>query len=86
MRRRRRNAKMAERVEDLFHDGMQFSLEKLGYPNLELKKEQYDVLERNAWTKICAECYQLYRCIPIFNKRSVSNNFIPFGSRSVAHN
>ena len=35
-----------------------FSLAKLGYPNLELKKEQYDVLERNAWTKICAECYQ----------------------------
>ena len=58
MRRRRRNAKMAERVEDLFHDGMQFSLAKLGYPNLELKKEQYDVLERNAWTKICAECCQ----------------------------
>ena len=49
---------MAERVEDLFHDGMQFSLAKLGYPNLEMKKEQYDVLERNAWTKICAECYQ----------------------------
>ena len=46
---------MAERVEDLFHDGMQFSLAKLGYPNLELKKEQYDVLERYAWTKICAK-------------------------------
>ena len=52
---RRRNAKMAKRVEDLFHDGMQFSLAKLGYPNLELKKEQYDVLERYVWTKICAE-------------------------------
>ena len=55
MRRRRRNAKMAKRVEDLFHDGMQFSVAKLGYPNLELKKERYDVLERYAWTKICAE-------------------------------
>ena len=29
---------------------------------------------------------QLYRCMPLFNKRSVSNNFIPFGSRSVAYN
>ena len=55
LRRRRRNAKMAKRVEDLFHDGVQFSLAKLGYPNLELKKEQYDVLERYASTKICAE-------------------------------
>ena len=48
-----RNAETAKRVEDLFHDGMQFSLAKLGYPNLELKKEQYDVLERYAWTKLC---------------------------------
>ena len=39
-------------MEDLFHDGMQFSLAQFGYPNLELKK---DVLERYAWTKICAE-------------------------------
>ena len=46
---------MAKRVEDLFHDGMQFSLAKLGYPNLELRKRQYDVLERYVWTKICAE-------------------------------
>ena len=35
-------------MEDLFQDGMQFSLAKLGYPNLELKKEQYDVLERKS--------------------------------------
>ena len=28
----------------------------------------------------------VYRCIPIFNRLSVSNNFIPFGSRSVAYN
>ena len=42
-------------MEDLFHNGMQFPLSKLGYLNLELKKEQYDVLERYAWTKICAK-------------------------------
>ena len=42
-------------MEDLIHDGMQFSLAKLGYINLELKKEQHDVLERYPWTKICAE-------------------------------
>ena len=35
---------MAKRVELLFHDDMQFSVAKLGYPNLELKKEQYDVI------------------------------------------
>ena len=28
----------------------------------------------------------MYRCIPIFNKLSVSNNFILFGSRSVEYN
>ena len=31
---------MVKRVEDLYHNGMQFSVAKLGYPNLELEKEQ----------------------------------------------
>ena len=56
---------MEERVEDLFHDGMQFSLEKLGYPNLELKKEQYYVLERYAWTKICAKYVTFGLCCEV---------------------
>ena len=28
----------------------------------------------------------MHRCIPIFNKPSVSNNFIPFGRRDIAYN
>ena len=33
---------MATTVEKVFHDGFEFSVTKLGNPNLELKKEQYD--------------------------------------------
>ena len=63
VRRRRRNAKMAKRVEDWFHDGMQFCSAKLGYPNLEVKKEQYDVIE--AITYLCAECVTKGLCYQV---------------------
>ena len=33
---------MATNVEKVFHDGFEFSVTKLGNPNLELKKEQND--------------------------------------------
>ena len=31
-------------LESLFHDGIQFSIEKLGFPNRELRLEQYDAI------------------------------------------
>ena len=33
---------MATNEEKVFHDGIEFSVTKLGNPNLELKKKQYD--------------------------------------------
>ena len=33
---------MATNVEKVFHDCIEFSVTKLGNPNLELKKKQYD--------------------------------------------
>ena len=35
---------MATNVEKVFYDGIEFSLTKLGNPNVELKKEQYDAI------------------------------------------
>ena len=43
LRRRKRLAKMATNELKVFHDGIEFSVTKLGNPNLELKKGQYDV-------------------------------------------
>ena len=54
---------MTKRVEDLFQNGMQFSLAKLGYPNLELKKEQHNVSE--ATTYLCAECVSNGLCYQV---------------------
>ena len=44
LRRRKRLDKMATNAQKVFHDGMEFSVTKLGNPNLEFKKEQYDVI------------------------------------------
>ena len=35
---------MATNGQKVFHNGIEFSVTKLGNPNLELKKEQYDVI------------------------------------------
>ena len=35
---------MAANGQKVFHDGIELSVTKLGNPNLELKKEQYDVI------------------------------------------
>ena len=35
---------MASKLEDLFHEAIKFSLEKLGKPNLELKTEQFEAI------------------------------------------
>ena len=36
--------KMASKLEDLFHEAIKFSLEKLGKPNLELQREQFEAI------------------------------------------
>ena len=35
---------MASKLEDLFHEAIKFSLEKLGKPNLELQREQFEAI------------------------------------------
>ncbi len=35
---------MASALESLFHEAIEFSLEKLGRPELELEKEPYDAI------------------------------------------
>ena len=43
----------------VFHDGIEFSVTKLGNPNLELKKEQYDVIRA-----ICLEKRDVLTVLP----------------------
>ena len=50
LRRRKRLDKMGTNTQKVFHDGIEFSVTKLGNPNLELKKVQYDVIRA-----ICVE-------------------------------
>ena len=35
---------MAFSIESMFNEAIKFSMEKLGYPNRELKKEQYEAI------------------------------------------
>ena len=68
LRRRAHLDKMATNAEKVFHDGIEFSVTKLGNPNLELKKEQYD------WGHLSVEkgCTGLCRQRRLAN-RSVAN-------------
>ena len=58
---------MATNEEKVFHDGIEFSLAKLGNPNVELKKEQYDAIR-----VICLEKRDILTVLPtVFANRSV---------------
>ena len=57
-RRREHLDKMATNAEKVFHDGVEFSVTKLGNPNLELKKEQYDEIGA-----ICPEKRDVPDCV-----------------------
>ena len=56
LRRRKRLDKMATNAHKVFHE---FSVTKLGNPNLELKKEQYDVIRT-----ICLEKRDVLTVLP----------------------
>ena len=58
LRRREHLDKMATNAEKVFHDGIEFSVTKLGNPNLELKKEQYDEIGA-----ICPERRDVPDCV-----------------------
>ena len=47
---------MATNAQKVLHDGIEFSVTKLGNPNLELKKEQYDVILHLLGEKRCTDC------------------------------
>ena len=59
LHRRKRLDKMATNAEKVFHDGIEFSVTKLGNPNLELKKEQYDAIRA-----ICLEKRDVLTVLP----------------------
>ena len=59
LRRPKRPDKMATNAQKIFHDGIEFSVTKLGNPNLELKKEQYDVIRA-----ICLEKRDVLTLLP----------------------
>ena len=58
LRRREHLDKMATNAEKVFHDGIEFSVTKLGNPNLELNKEQYDEIGA-----ICPEKRDVPDCV-----------------------
>ena len=57
LRRRKRLDKMATNAQIVFLDGIEFFVTKLGNPDLELKKEHYDVIRANLLgEKRCTDC------------------------------
>ena len=57
---------------NVFHDGIEFSLTKLGNPNLELKKEQYDVIRA-----ICLEKRDVLTVLPTGFGKSLCYQVLP---------
>ena len=72
LRRRKRLGKMVTNAQEVFHDGIEFSVTKLGNPNLELKKEQYDVL-----SAICLEKTDVLTVLPTGFGKSLCYQALP---------
>ena len=63
---------MATNAEKVFHDGIKFSVTKLGNPNLELKKEQYDAIRA-----ICLEKRDVLTVLPTGFGKSLCYQALP---------
>ena len=72
LRRRKRLDKMATNAQEVFHDGIEFSVTKLGNPNLELKKEQCDVIRA-----ICLEKRDVLTLLPTGFGKSLCYQALP---------
>ena len=72
LRRRKRLDKMAMNAEKVFHDGIEFSVAKLGNANLELKQEQYDAIRA-----ICLEKRDLLTVLPTGFGKSLCYQALP---------
>ena len=59
---------MASNSEDSFHEAIKFSLEKLGKPDLELKREQFETIRA-----VCVERKDVLAVLPTgFGKSLIS--------------
>ena len=72
LRRRKLFDKMAMNAEKVFHDGIEFSVAKLGNSNLELKQEQYDAIRA-----ICLEKRDLLTVLPTSFGKSLCYQALP---------
>ena len=58
---------MAMNAQKVFHDGTEFYVTKLGNPNLELKKEQHDVISAICMRKEMYCVANWFREIPLLS-------------------
>ena len=63
---------MATNAEKVFHDGIEFSVTKLGNPNIELKKEQYGAIRA-----ICLEKRDVLTVLPTGFGKSLCYQALP---------
>ena len=64
--------KMASKSEDLFHKVITFSLEKLGKPDLELKREQFEAIRA-----ACVERKDVVAVLPTSFGKSLIYQILP---------
>ena len=64
--------KMASKLEDLFHEAIKFSLKKLGRPDLELKREQFEAIRA-----ACVERKDVLAVLPTGFGKSLIYQILP---------
>ena len=63
---------MASKLEDLFHEAIKFSLEKLGKPDLKLKREQFEAIRA-----LCVERKDVLAVLPMGFGKSLIYQILP---------